>query len=63
MKLKEGIYYNAKYDAIVEILAILPNGIGGGYTLLFDFGEGRYFMAFKNITVIESDSIIFLGKV
>ncbi len=63
MKLKEGIYYNAKYDSIVEILAILPNEVGGGYTLLFDMGDGRYFLAFKNITVIESDTIVFLGKV
>ncbi len=63
MKLKEGIYYNAKYDSIVEIIAILPNGVGGGYTVLFDFGEGRYFLAFKNIKTIESDTIVFLGKV
>lgn len=72
MKLKEGIYYNVKFEAIVEIVAILPIEPQGyyamfdiesqGYYVMFDMGEGRYLLPFKSVEVIESELIVFLGK-
>lgn len=61
MKLKEGIYYNVKFDAIVEIVAILPTQ-PQGYYVMFDMGDGKYLLPFKSVEVIESELIVFLGK-
>lgn len=61
MKLKEGIYYNAKFDSIVEITAVLKIS-KGGYYVLFDMGQGKYLLPFKSVEVIESELIIYLGK-
>lgn len=61
MKLKEGIYYNVKFDSIVEIVAILP-AEAQGYYVMFDMGDGKYLLPFKSVEVIESELIVFLGK-
>jgi len=61
MKLKEGIYYNVKFDAIVEITAVLKIS-NKGYYVMFDMGDGKYLLPFKSVEVIESELIVFLGK-
>lgn len=63
MKLKKGIYYNSIYDSIVEVIAILYDSSSDGIYILYNFGESEYVLNVKNIDMIKSEEVVFLGRV
>lgn len=61
MKLKEGLYYNSKFNQVMEVVAIVK--VGKSNVVIFDFGFGRDSVSFKKTNLIPVDHIVYLGKV